>query len=82
MENSKQNIPLKAIGLRLSVFLKQNKMSAKKLIEKLVITKNQSKHNQQKNKVGSTISINFFAKFVKAKVDKKRNLEEIKYLAK
>ena len=38
-ENSKQKIPLKAIGLRLVVFLKQNNLTSKTLIEKLLSTK-------------------------------------------
>ena len=44
-------------------------------------TKNQSKQNIIKGKTGEYISISFFAKFIKAKVDKKRTIEEIKHLA-
>lgn len=53
----------------------------KTLLDKLVETKNASKINQTRNKATSDlISINFFAKFIKAKVDKKRSFEEIRSL--
>jgi hypothetical protein len=56
-------------------------MSTKTLLEKLVETKNSSKTNKARNKATSNhITTSFFAKFLKAKVDKKRSLEEIKDL--
>mmetsp|Transcript_32138 Transcript_32138/g.31455 ORF Transcript_32138/g.31455 Transcript_32138/m.31455 type:complete len:122 (+) Transcript_32138:1261-1626(+) len=50
-EDSKQHVPLKAIGIRLAIFLKQNKLSARKLLEKLIATKKQSKQNRDNGKV-------------------------------
>lgn len=38
-ENTKHNYPLKAVGLRLLVFLKQNGLNSKTLLEKLLNTK-------------------------------------------
>ena len=56
-------------------------MTAKSLLDKLIETKNSSKTNKARNKATSDqISTNFFEKFIKAKVDKKRTLEEIKEL--
>jgi hypothetical protein len=56
-------------------------MSCKSLLEKLVETKNSSKTNKARNKASSeVITTSFFAKFIKAKVDKKRTLEELKEL--
>ena len=76
-ENSKQKLPLKAIGLRLVVFLKQNNLTAKSLIEKLLSTKKQQSDPKQQKQI-NFISVTFFSKFIKAKVDKKRTLDEIK----
>lgn len=39
IENPKTNNPLKAVGIRLQVFLKQNNLTAQRLIEKLIMTK-------------------------------------------
>jgi hypothetical protein len=81
LENPKQNFPLKALAIRLSVFMQQNGMTAKSLLDKLAETKNSSKTNKVRNKANSDlISSNFFAKFIKAKVDKKRSLDELKDL--
>ncbi len=56
-------------------------MTAKSLLEKLIETKNSSKTNKARNKASSDlITTNFFAKFIKAKVDKKRTLDELKEL--
>jgi len=76
MENSKQSVPLKAVGIRLWVFLKQNKLSVKQLSDKLLASKSTQTSNKEK------ISVGFFAKFLKAKVDKKRSVEELKEFAK
>ena len=44
-------------------------------------TKNSSKTNKARNKASSdSITVNFFAKFVKSKVDKKRSIEDIRGL--
>ena len=65
--------------MRLTVFMQQNGMTAKALLDKLIETKNSSKTNKARNKATTDqISTNFFAKFIKAKVDKKRTLEELK----
>jgi Ca2+-binding EF-hand superfamily protein len=46
-----------------------------------VETKNQSSTNQARNKANSNfISISFFSKFVNAKVDKKRPIEDTRVL--
>ena len=56
-------------------------MTPKTLLNKLIETKNSSKTNKARNKATTDqISTNFFAKFIKAKVDKKRTLEELKEL--
>jgi Ca2+-binding EF-hand superfamily protein len=79
LENPKTNFPLKALAVRLTVFMQQNGMTAKALLDKLIETKNSSKTNKARNKATTDqISTNFFAKFIKAKVDKKRTLEELK----
>ena len=79
LENPKQNFPSKAVGIRLSVFLQQNGLTGKDLIEKLLESKRTSKTNQESGKHESAqISTSYFAKFIKAKVDKKRSFEEIK----
>jgi hypothetical protein len=53
-------------------------MSCKILIDKLIETKNNSKTNQARNKASSNfISVNFFSKFLKAKVDKSRDLADL-----
>jgi len=81
LENPKNNFPLKALAVRLTVFMQQNGMTAKSLLDKLIETKNSSKTNKARNKATTDqISTNFFAKFIKAKVDKKRTLEELKEL--
>ena len=80
-ENTKDNFPLKSIAVRLQVFLQQNDLTPKTLLSKLVDTKNLSKSNQTNKRADSSfISISFFSKFIKAKVDKKRSLEELKHL--
>ncbi len=80
-EDTKNNYPFKSICIRITVFLKQNNLTAKTLIEKLIATRNTANSNKQKAKSNANlISISFFAKFIKAKVDKKRSLEEIKHL--
>jgi hypothetical protein len=56
-------------------------LSPKRLIEKLVETKNTSKTNQARNKATTNfITVNFFSKFLKAKVDKSRPFEELQAL--
>ena len=81
LENPAQNFPLKGLAIRLSVFMQQNGMTAKSLLEKLIETKNSSITNKARNKASSDlISAKFFAKFIKAKVDKKRSFEELKEL--
>ena len=63
--------------------MQQNGLTAKGLLEKLIETKNTSKTNKARDKAKSElITINFFSKFVKAKVDKKRTVDEIKELVK
>ena len=70
--------------MRLVVFLKQNSLTARSLIEKLIQTEISSKSNKGRisktEKQAALVSINFFAKFIKAKVDKKRDTAEIKAL--
>ena len=47
-------------------------------MDKLIETKNNSKTNQARNKATSSfISVNFFSKFLKAKVDKSRILDDL-----
>jgi hypothetical protein len=63
---------LKALGLRLAVFLQQNNLTPKSLIAKLVETKRASNPG-----CNEEISLKFFGKFIKAKVDKKPELPAI-----
>lgn len=42
------------------------------------MTKNSSKNNEHQSRKNFHVSISYFAKFLKAKVDKKRSLDEIK----
>lgn len=72
LEDIKTSYPLKALGLRLAVFLQQNSLTAKTLIEKLLETKRASNPG-----CNDEISLKFFAKFIKAKVDKKPEVPEI-----
>ena len=72
LEDTKTSYPLKALGLRLQVFLQQNSLTPRSLIDKLVETKRAS--NPACN---DEISIKFFSKFIKAKVDKKPEVPEI-----
>jgi Ca2+-binding EF-hand superfamily protein len=66
------------MALRLAVFMQQNGLTCKKLVDKLIETKNNSKTNQARNKATSSfISVNFFSKFLKAKVDKSRALDDL-----
>ena len=58
--------------------MQQNGLTCKKLVDKLIETKNNSKTNQARNKATSSfISANFFSKFLKAKVDKSRALDDV-----
>ena len=58
--------------------MQQNGLTCKKLVDKLIETKNNSKTNQARNKATSSfISVNFFSKFLKAKVDKSRALDDL-----
>jgi hypothetical protein len=50
LENPKTNFPLKALAVRLTVFMQQNGMTAKALLDKLIETKNSSKTNKARNK--------------------------------
>ena len=54
------------------MFLQQNGLDAKSLLSKLVDTKQASNPGSD-----SKISLKFFAKFLKAKVDKKPNVSEL-----
>ena len=76
IENTKANVPLTALGLRLWVFLKQNKLSISQLLFKLSSTKKESKTGKK------DVSIGYFAKFLKAKVDKKSDMNELREFAK
>ena len=58
--------------------MQQNGLTCKKLVDKLIETKNNSKTNQARNKATSSfISVNFFSKFLKAKVEKSRALDDL-----
>jgi hypothetical protein len=56
-------------------------MTPKTLLDKLIETKNSSKTNKARNKATTDqITTNFFAKFIKAKVDKKSKILLLKEL--
>ncbi|CDW87512.1 ef hand family protein [Stylonychia lemnae] len=56
-ENQKENFPLKSLGVRLAVFLKQNNLDHRSLIAKLIQTKNQSKSNKKQSRDDKSINL-------------------------
>ena len=78
LEGVKNHNPFKNLMNRLKAFMTQNNQNAESFMRRLTLGESQSEHIEEKTtEKERKVSVEFFAKFLKNKVDKKRSLDEL-----
>ena len=76
--SNKNHNPFSQVVHRIKYFMKQNNLSQKELIKRLIVSEGKEQGYQSEDQ---SISVEFFGDFMKSKIDKKREMSEIQRFA-